>query len=391
MKTHLPLALLVAASFAFTACGGDVAPQRPTPTWWHTEARHVEARLLPARSHPDLASIALPEVTWTGIRPEPTSATRLAVGVYADGTVSLGEIRLPIRAVEAEEGVSELRARWEAERGVLARLVPPDEVPRVEVYADRAASWEHVRSVLLFLALPPHGFVECRFVVARNDPREMPIHVLARLGQTGWSHRRWEGPDWQSLLDRLPPLWTGPDPAEDEYVWRARYRGFLLGGGGRAEEPDVLSVDGEVVTTPARLDDERVVARANEVWAAWAQDTVWRLRRYRGMVVHVAPGGGRYAAGGSTARDLVPVPAAYPVQLVDLAHVDGLGVRTELVPGVFLSLDPPPAFARPPPDEALPVGVAGLCLLAAALAVASVFAGASVTRRPRVDQPTDAS
>ena len=385
---RLPLTFLFAVSCTLCACGGSTVEHKVTSTYWHAAARHVEARHLPARSHPDLVSIALPEVRWTGLRPEPTSAGRIAVGIYADGDVSFGATRLSIDAEGAEEGFRELRARWTAEQGVLSRLFAGDGTPRVEVYADRAASWERVRSVLLFLAMPPHGLFDVWFVVAGNDPVETPLHVPARVGRVRWTDGVFACPDgprgWESMLAELPILPSDDDPDQHDYVWRGRWGGRFFAGGGWEGEPPTLDLDGTVVTNPARLEDEEVVARANEAWSRWAAGTVWTLRRFRGMYVSVWSGDGEEKGDFPRVPGLAPVPAAYPLQGVDFAHVDGLAVRIELVPSVFLSLEPPPELARPPASPVLPIGVAVGCALVA------VFAGRAPRRRRRRDQPTDA-
>ena len=182
----------------------------------------------------------------------------------------------------------------------------------------------------------------------------------------------------------MPVLPSGRDPDEHDYAWRSRWGGRFFSGGGWEGEPPVLDLAGTVVPNPARLDDEQVVARANEAWTRWAAGTVWTLRRFRGMYLRVWSGEERQQGDPLHGRGLPPVPAAYPLQGVDFAHVDGLAVRIELIPTVFLAFDPPPALARPPASPVLPVGVAILCALGALLAFGAVFAG----RRPRRDQPT---
>ncbi len=382
-----PLLALACLSLlgVLAGCGSEERPDVGPGSRWHVGARHPQQAWLPRRAHPGLLAIELPELSWTGDRPETTSEERFAVGVYADGSLTLGDVRLTLAAQTAWDGLTELRAWWATRHGPDARLASGPAPLRVEVYVDRRASWDRVRSVLLWLALPPHELHDTHIVGIRSGERAPPLHVPVHVG---WREdeivgSRSEGdavPEWLPLIPRLPPL----SPSEGDHghtSWFFRLSFDRAPGLDRASE--VLRLGDRVVPFPARLNDPSVVASANEAWAGWALSDAWAYRGLPPLYLEVWWGehlGGPEAADVGIGPGSDHVPAAYPLQAIDIAHVDGDPMRTQLAPLVYAEFEPPAAFVRSPPPV-VPTGAVVLSLLGIALAFGAVFAGAPPSRR----------
>lgn len=390
------LVLPLGFACALVACGGKPPEESAIRPIWHVAQHHVARELLPAGSTPKLATLALPAVTWTGAHPEPSVRARLAVGVYADGSISFGDVVVRTGSAGVLAGADELASWWRAEHGPTARMVPGDASPQVEVHADRAASWDSVGSVLLFLARPPHGCTDFRLVAYREGTPGARVHLPLRVEQgmfrpDGELRVFIDEPGDLAWIEHLPPL--PRDPFDDErYVWGEQRIMLHEARQGRAEGTASLLLAGVRVPTPARLEDETVVGRANHLWKVLAEGSVWRLRRFQGVRLQVWSPAWLEEPDSWEAAVPPGVPAAYPVQVIDLAHVDGLAVRVELGHRVYATFDPPARFAVPRPGAVLPPWVAVLCLLGVVLAFVSDFAGgrAALRRRAREDQTADA-
>lgn len=364
-------------SLALLGCGGESVASESASVFWHTEERRVERHHLPPESHAKIATLALPEVRWTGEMAEPTVEERIAVGVFADGSVSFGPTRLELDALTVHEGVAELLAH-EAVLGTFPTALAKNPPPHVEVYVDRSASWERVRSVLLFLALPPRGVRDIRLAAVRSDDARASVWIPVRVERYG-GMRFYDAlrylPEWGARLNGLPVFAGGADPQREDYDWGYTYGRGLTRVTDPARGEDTLYLADVAVPTPGRLTDEHVVLRANWGWRAWARRGLWDPRRYRGMEIRVdllVREAGRHSP---PARGLKPVPAAYPLQAVDLIHADGLAARILAAEGVYLLFEPPSSLAPPAESSALPPGVVLLCVLGVVLAFASVFVG----------------